>query len=762
MNLEYIESSKNKRFVIWLQRRLSGMLVRDTRLWRFVIGAMWVFSGAAVAIATLGMPTGFGTGFDVVTVISMNTIAMLLASFCIAAVLAIVGLAVPRFTVGSLIYTGVVAYFFFVFSELGVIGSVIFSAVYILFGAGMGFLIGLLAPLRFRISRRRLRWTFVLTGIVALIVVYAVSGFPRLLPAMSGSDNDRADRADSADGKDVHSLSSNLPDPSEPGIYHYESFTYGSGEDRHRSEFGERADELSDPVDASAYIHEWPWLRSKFWGFDETRLPLDGRVWMPEGNGPFPLVLMVHGNHLMEKFSDEGYGYLGELLASSGMIAISVDENFLNYSAWSGIPDQDMKMRAWILLKHIQQIQKFSHEADSLFYNRVDFRQIALLGHSRGGQAAAMAADRSLWFQKDGSLPESDSYSIQAVIALAPTDTLVDGKSTQLMDISYLTLQGAKDADLVNFYGDRQYGRTTFSESTEAFKASLYIEDANHSQFNTEWGESDNALPAGLFIRPAELLEPDEQRQVAKVYVAAFLETVMHGSEQYDLLFRDYREGLDFLPSTRYFNQYASGSFRRIADFKGSDRTILSPGVTAESTDLTDWRHMEALDRQGKGKGNNGVALEWKDEGSYTIHLSPSSIGSVEEETILMFSLANMEKDLEDEEGFEELEESSELSIDIEVEDRSGIAVRLPLSQFMETEPQVATQFTWLPGMESVISEGKFKDAEEPVFQTYELPLDEFVTANSEFSPSEWSAITFYFNAGPGKIMLDNLGLMQE
>ena len=73
------------------------------------------------------------------------------------------------------------------------------------------------------------------------------------------------------------------------------------------------------------------------------------------------------------------------------------------------------------------------------------------------------------------------------------------------------------------------------------------------------------------------------------------------------------------------------------------------------------------------------------------------------------------------------------LSIDIEVADEEGNAVRLPLSRFMETEPQVATQFTWLPGMESVLSDGKFKDVEEPVYQTYELPLERFAAENPAF-----------------------------
>ncbi|BBI36291.1 hypothetical protein KCTCHS21_56900 [Cohnella abietis] len=759
LELEYIELSRRKRLVLWLKRRLTDKYALDTRIWRFVVVSMWILSCTAVGICVFGMPTGFGVLFDVVTAICLNTIGLALSSALITIILAICGLRVPRYTLGTFLYVGVILYFVLLFSQLGSLGSIIFSAIVTLFAGGVGLLIGWLTSLR--LSRRALIFSIGVIAIFGLAAAYTVNGFPRLLPTSSRADADTADNVGSLTAGDVHALASNLPDPSEPGEYQFNSFTYGSGEDRNRSEFGDETDELSQPVNASAYIDSWPWLRSKFWGFDETELPLNARVWMPEGEGPFPIVLMVHGNHLMEKFSDGGYDYLGELLASRGSIALSIDENFLNYSFWSGIPKQDMKLRAWILLKHIQQIQQFSVQEESPFYNRVDFTQVALLGHSRGGQAAAMAADRSLWFPDEDGLPEPDSYSVQAVIGIAPTDTPVDGKVTELKDISYLTLQGAKDADLVNFYGDRQYGRTTFSSASEAFKASLYIEDANHSQFNTEWGKSDNALPAGLFIRPKDLLEPEQQKQVAEVYVSAFLEAVFHNNEQYDLLFRDYRQGLSFLPPTRYFNQYESGGFVQLADFTGSDRKKLASGVTAEATDMSDWRHVEALNRQGKGKGNKGVELQWKAKGKYSILLSPLAISGVSNEDILMFSMANMDRDLEKEEGFEERAETN-LSIDIELEDHSGTAVRLPLSRFMEIEPQVATQFTWLPGMESVVSEGKFKDVEEPVFQTYELPLNEFLEANPEFDPSEWSRISFYFNEGPGKVMLDDLGLMPE
>jgi len=763
MNLEYTETNAEKRIAAGKRLKLVYLLERDRGVWKYALAAMWALDSGAVSVSALGMPTGLGRTFDIAAALVLNAAGMVLAAWIVAILLALGGAGkVPRFTVGGVIYTGVLAYFVLYFSELGWKASLAMAATITLVACGIGLLVGFIVRRGARSRRIAIGTLAVVAGLTVLPTV------PSFFSGGSATDADEAADAGDSGVFEVRALAMLPSDPSQPGSNAYRQFTYASGKDKHRAEFGRDADTLSPSVDASAYIEHWPWLRQQFWGFDETGLPLNGRVWLPEGDGPFPIMLMVHGNHLMEDFSDEGYGYLGELLASRGIAAVSVDENFVNYSVWSGIPEQDMKLRAWLLLQHIRLLQAYFEEEDTPFYGRIDLGQVALLGHSRGGQAAAMAADAQRWFADDPSVPDIASYKIQAVIALAPTDTEVDGERPRLEDVSYLTLQGAKDADLVSFYGDRQYGRVAFPGDDSAFKASLYIEDANHSQFNTTWGRSDNAMPAGLFIRPKHLLPAEEQRRIAQIYVSAFAETVFHRSREYDALFRDYRAGLAYLPDTRYFNQYENGDFRQLIDFSGEDPERLSNGVTAEASGLTDWQHANALDREGEGKADKGVELGWQEEGSYTIVLGPALRESPEEEDLLLFSLANMNRVLEDELREEDLDElqaleealESSLSIEIELEDSSGNSARLPLDLFMEAEPPVETEFTWLPALEPVLAKGKFKDASEPVYQTYELPLKEFVEENPDFDLSEWERITFHFNEGPGKVMLDSVGLM--
>jgi hypothetical protein len=126
----------------------------------------------------------------------------------------------------------------------------------------------------------------------------------------------------------------NASDPSLPGSHTYKTYFYGNGDDHHRKEYGPGVDFKTEPVDARPFVRginvKTKGERKKYWGFGFDELPLNGRVWFPEGTGPFPLVLVVHGNHNMKEYSDPGYAYLAELFASRGFITVSVDENFLN------------------------------------------------------------------------------------------------------------------------------------------------------------------------------------------------------------------------------------------------------------------------------------------------------------------------------------------------------------------------------------------------------------------------------------------------
>ncbi len=81
-------------------------------------------------------------------------------------------------------------------------------------------------------------------------------------------------------------------DPSLPGPFKVRTLTYGSGTDKHRPEFGQKAALKTESVDATTFIKNnkgWKMkVRHWYWGFDFKRFPLNGRVWYPEGDGHSP------------------------------------------------------------------------------------------------------------------------------------------------------------------------------------------------------------------------------------------------------------------------------------------------------------------------------------------------------------------------------------------------------------------------------------------------------------------------------------------
>lgn len=740
LQTEYIPSKPPLR--ARLGRRIRDTYRYDSVFWRMAVVGPWGAAMFVFALAALGMPTGFGALADILAFISVGTTGLFIAAHLAAVLLALIGLPLPRLYAGTVIYALTVIFFIF-WQDHDTVISAVTAIVLTLTGIALGIGAGML---RTRFSRRLRFYAAAVLGLLCVSAAVWPADNPAAYPGIA-----------------KHAAPIEAGNPARPGHYIYTTFDYGSGNDNWRTEYGKEADLVSTSVDASLYIKKWPAFRTRYWGFDQSSLPLNGRVWMPEGNGPFPLVLMVHGNHLMEDFSDEGYGYLGELLASRGFIAVSVDENYLNYSVWTGIPDNDMKVRAWILLKHLQQIESYAGDAATPFYQKVNFAQIGLIGHSRGGQAVAMAKDAGRWFSADETLGDLERYNIQAIIAISPTDKKVDGEFARIKDVSYLALQGARDADVNDFDGDRQYIRTSFTKPSAHFKSSVYITDANHSQFNTEWGFRDISFPKGIFLNQQAIIGPKEQREIAKIYVSAFLESTLHGNESYLPLFQDYRTGLHWLPAdTGYFGRFESALFHKMAwHDEDLNRGTLPNGGLAQGNHLT-WVEEEVTNRKSVNKGTRAITLEWADRAnneepaSYSLSWNssflPRKMSTPPE--ILSFSIADRSFELT-----EPAASSAGLQAEVELQSTNGETARISLADYIKIAPPPDVAFTILPWVEKRLSDGKYKYPQEAVFQTVMLDLAEFAKINPQLDLSALKGITFYFSEGPGKIMLDDIGI---
>lgn len=622
------------------------------------------------------------------------------------------------------------------------------------------------------------------------------------------------------------------------------SLTYGSGTDIRRTEFGEGvAEDLrTEPVDgsdfaslSSGWFKDWE-LRAKYWGFDLDEMPRNGRVWYPDGDGAFPLVLVVHGNHNMDDFSDPGYQYLGEHLASHGYITVSVDENFLNGSSLGGMRGEN-DARGWMLLKHLELWRDWNATEGHRFAAKVDMDKIALIGHSRGGEAVAHAAafNRLKHYPDDATIEWDFGFSIRSLIAIAPADGQYKpaGKYTPLTDINYFTIHGAHDADVSRFVGDRQWDRISFTRPGPWFKSSLYVYAANHGQWNTVWGDTDMGAPGAWFLNRGGLMPGEEQRAVALLFFTAFLETTVRGREEYRPMFQDHRRVASRMPDTVYVSRYQDPTYRSIVDFE-EDIDVLSTGMDGgriEAQGFTMWKERDIAMRGGSNRLRNGVYLGWREdlkeeeaeapvpeegvvEASATTPPEPPRYSVVmpdampagwalDGDSVLVLDLTTStekapkpksdEEDenenagaqgegegqeesqqvtdepaaqgqdpngnTEEEEGDESAEEDESTEVDliefhIELEDRDGTRVRLPLSAFGDIPPVLKTRVMRLPQMESRYGVG------EQVLQTVRVPLADFVAADAAFDPSSLRAVHFVFDATEkGVVVFDRIGV---
>ena len=327
---------------------------------------------------------------------------------------------------------------------------------------------------------------------------------------------------------------------------------------------------VTEPVDASKLVSLGAQAdsRNEYWGFSPDSFPINARVWYPGGAGPFPLVLVVHGNHNPQDFSDPGYDYLGELLASRGFILASVDMNFIN----GGIRGEN-DGRGWLLLKHLQAWRDFNQDPDSPLRGKVDMDQIAVMGHSRGGEAVGHAAafNKLEYYPDDASLEFDFGFNIRSVVAIAPVDGqyLPTNRGAPIEDVNYLVFHGSHDGDVTSFHGLRQYQRATFSGDVDAFKSAVYVYRANHGQWNSVWNSFDNGPRSPRILDLRGLLDPADQRRFAEVYVSAFLEATLKGDKSYLPLFRDHRVAGDWLPNTMYITSFEHSTHTSVADFEG-------------------------------------------------------------------------------------------------------------------------------------------------------------------------------------------------
>jgi dienelactone hydrolase len=591
--------------------------------------------------------------------------------------------------------------------------------------------------------------------------------------------------------------------PGLPGTMTVKTLYYGSGKDIRRPEFRDSVTYRTGTVDASPYARMEPPAaksRKKYWGYDNTKFPLNARVWYPEGNGPFPLVLVVHGNHNMKEFSDPGYAWLGELLASKGYILASIDENFLN----GGIRGEN-DARGWMLLKHLEVFRALNDSTGKPLQGKIDMTRIALMGHSRGGEAVAIAGafNRLPAYPDDATQKFNFNFDIKALVAIAP----VDGQyrpaeqPTPVSDYNYLVIHGSHDGDVSNFSGLTQYNRFRYTRPGPEFKSAIWMHRANHGQWNTVWNNKDNGSYSVRALQLKALIDGEEQRRFGRVVIGGFLDATLKGKDEYRAIFRDYRSAGDWLPPTMYLTRYADARTQWLATFD-EDVDVSSgtaPGVRIAADSVSTWKESDVTTRSRTNTfrsnaatigwnntpaaGADSTVARWPARVSISVPDSLRRAWNVDARSALLFTIgttdqkpgarkvpraARTDSAAKDSTAKKpaaktpkppaKKPEKDTIAPDftVEVEDGAGRTARVPLSTLGAVRMPIESYVYRRRGRDKA----QFSTLSEQVMQTYSAPLSAFTAANPAFDASSLRTIRLVFDRKRvGAILLDDVGL---
>jgi hypothetical protein len=418
---------------------------------------------------------------------------------------------------------------------------------------------------------------------------------------------------------------------------------------------------------------EWetPSLEPQHFDLPETDapLPMNGILYLPAGIGPFPLVLFVHGRHPADERSEPGYEYLCSFLATHGVMAATVDMN--RFNRW-----ESRSGRAFMTLEHVRQFEEWNVTVGHPLYERVDLENIILAGHSRGGEAVALASQINSYAKRGfvefcepgrGFCVTSDggeglgpwAFDFRGIIGIAPTErgrrmanpAAPDKAVPIIVEDDYFVIAGSRDSDLNAFEGQATYERavpfdpTVPEESVSSTKGLLFVHGANHNFFNTVWSQ----VPDGsgrcfysMCYRPNYQIPAALQQDILRIFVSTVVQGLAFGREPYVELLKSKEAFARIIPNEAYdaapdlafdFNMEYQGAQRLLINHYEEDTTLTTSSplpfpVVAENrveppgdAASTSSRAMEIDEKQEHG--NRLLDVQWRQPGgAYVIEFS--------------------------------------------------------------------------------------------------------------------------------------------
>lgn len=363
---------------------------------------------------------------------------------------------------------------------------------------------------------------------------------------------------------------------------------------------------------------------------------LEGKLYLPDGRGPKPLVVFLHGRHsscygpgkanpaawpcTASPTSTEqrypipsflGYDAPARALASNGYAVVSISANAINANDNQRAADYGAQARGELILDTLRMLQKADTGRPAVYHDaftdrdvslpqaltgdltagdlagQFDLGDVGIMGHSRGGEGVTAASTLN------DALPVSQQFGIKSVLPLAP----VDYDRISLPNVATATILPYCDGDVENLMGQHIVDDSRHAFQDNVLRSAVLVQGANHNYFNTIW--TPGGWPAGTSDDWASLatgandpvcdptsatttrLSPTQQVAVETAYVAGFFRLTLGGEKQFQPLF----DGSDVLPASASFSHVSvtatqpAASRRDIETFAQSDSAVRVSGA---------------------------------------------------------------------------------------------------------------------------------------------------------------------------------------
>ena len=307
------------------------------------------------------------------------------------------------------------------------------------------------------------------------------------------------------------------------------------------------------------------------WGTNPSVVPgemyqTQGTVYRPLSLGVgHPMAVLVHGYHWMCENENvgcpsfltqspdcmpvpsyRGYDYIGQHLASQGVVTVSIDMNSIDCypsttNLQGSVTDQPWARGRLVLqtLALFKQWSVLNGAPASLnlppegFVNHLDLSRVALMGHSRGGEGVRAAY--ALWnIQAQPWAAQLNNVILRGVFELAPTDGQAD-KLINATGIAWAVMIPTCDGDVSDLEGVYPYDRAiqAANPTDTSSKSMLTVWGADHNKANTVWAPTPDDTLGCAGPGDATLTGTQERNIVAEAVGTFMRGTLLGGNSSF-------------------------------------------------------------------------------------------------------------------------------------------------------------------------------------------------------------------------------------